>query len=295
MVAMAIWWAPAKDVASVAMASAALAADPVGLTAAADLAVTLTSTAPGQVTIRRESAATRPGCTFELLRSSAERAADAPGGVTRFALAADPAEVPFVDDTAADGLRYTYALEAHTGNAVEIGPAGDVETPRRALPQRLGAARLVIDKPGYTLTVLDGNRAVRRYHVALGADPVRRKLFQDNATTPEGEYRIRNVQSRATYYRAYDLDYPTVIDRQRHAAGIKAGTVPMDGILPRPIGGEIQIHGGGVARDWTHGCIALRNGDIDELMGHAAIRRGTRVTIYGSEMKPPTASRPAGT
>jgi hypothetical protein len=50
------------------------------------------------------------------------------------------------------------------------------------------------------------------------------------------------------------------------------------------IGGEIQIHGQGIHSNWTFGCMALRNQDMDELFAHPEIDVGTPVWIYGGEL-----------
>ena len=152
----------------------------------------------------------------------------------------------------------------------------------QAGPVRLRARKLAvsshpwiaIDKSRYLLSVMEGKTRLKSYPVALGAQPVPRKLCVDFATTPEGRYQIVGLQPQATYYRAYDINYPNATDRARHQ-------------ILRPdqeIGGEIQIHGQGVGRNWTWGCVALRNQDIDELFAHRELGVGTPVWIYGGEV-----------
>ncbi len=135
---------------------------------------------------------------------------------------------------------------------------------------------LLVDKVNRTLDVLDGDSLVKRYPIDLGRDPVKRKLHQDNATTPEGIYRIVNLRPRSTFHKAFDLSYPNQVDRQRYRLLCPRG---------RPdIGGAIQIHGGGCGSDWTYGCMALRDEDIDELFEHPEIGVNTRVVIVGLEL-----------
>jgi len=157
--------------------------------------------------------------------------------------------------------------------ALRGGPLGALESPV-----------LRVDKLACTLTVCDGSAPRKRYPIALGRNPCRRKLHQDAASTPEGVYRIASLQPQATYHRAYDLDYPNAVDRFRYDFHRSHGLLPLvDGGLP-DIGGEIQIHGRGIHTHWTHGCIALRNEDMDELFACVAIRAGTVVLIWGSEL-----------
>jgi murein L,D-transpeptidase YafK len=181
------------------------------------------------------------------------------------------------DAQLADGVRYYYQVKVDErwSNVVTIDVA-----PR---PLKVaGRASLRVDKAHYLLEVYDGDKVAKRYPIALGRNPIRRKLHQDNASTPEGSYRITNLQPQATFYKAYDIDYPNDTDYARYDRALAAGELGAD---PPGIGGEIQIHGQGIGSNWTYGCIALRNEDMDELFGCAAIAAGTPVGIYGGELE----------
>lgn len=142
----------------------------------------------------------------------------------------------------------------------------------------------IIDKVHYYIEIRDDEQPKKRYPIALGRNPKRRKLYQDRASTPEGIYRIINLQPRATYYRAYDINYPNSIDWMRYNfAKTENLILPREGVIPG-IGGQIQIHGMGIGNNWTWGCVALRNEDIDELFSHTEIRSGTAVIILGQEI-----------
>lgn len=155
-----------------------------------------------------------------------------------------------------------------------------VDTPEVPLP-RLKQPALFVDKTRYMLEVRDAGRTVKRYPIALGRNPRKRKLHQDNASTPEGRYRILGLQPQATFHRAYDLDYPTPLDRERYDFAAAAGLLPS----PTPgIGGEIQIHGKGIDSNWTYGCIAMRDEDMDELFSRPEIAAGVVVEIVGREI-----------
>ncbi|MEW6284000.1 MAG: L,D-transpeptidase, partial [Candidatus Eremiobacterota bacterium] len=127
--------------------------------------------------------------------------------------------------------------------------------------------------------VRDRGQAVKRYPVVMGRGRGR-KLRQDNASTPEGRYRLYNLQPRATFHRAYDVDYPNALDQVRYDLAQRKGLLPPE----TPIGSEIQIHGGGIHSNWTFGCVALRNEDMDELFSRPEIGVGTRVTLVGGEL-----------
>lgn len=190
-----------------------------------------------------------------------------------------------LDDGVADDVTYYYELKVATADGrVLFSNVAAVTLPDRPLPE-LSHPSFHIDKHHYYLEVRDGGQPVKRYPVALGRDPVGRKLHQDNSTTPEGFYHISGVNPKATYYRAYDVDYPNPIDSFRYDYAARNEMLPDDGDGVPDIGGEIQIHGGrGISRNWTFGCIALRDRDIDELFSHAEIAKGTPIEIVGSEL-----------
>ncbi len=149
---------------------------------------------------------------------------------------------------------------------------------------RITGSSLLIDKLHYFLEVRDGGRMKKRYPVALGSKPRNRKLHMDRASTPEGIYRIHTEQPEATFYKAFDIDYPNEVDRARYRCARELGLLPRrDGDNPA-IGGEIQIHGEGIGTNWTWGCIALRNSDIDELFEHDRVGKGMPVHIVGREL-----------
>jgi hypothetical protein len=146
-----------------------------------------------------------------------------------------------------------------------------------------GDFAIVIDKSAYTLLAYRDGLEVGRWPVELGGDPVGAKQRQGDQRTPEGRYTVtwRREQGHTRFYRALLLDYPNAADR---AAG--------------RTGSHIEIHGMGTGRrpgtggfNWTLGCIALSNGDIDELLGlgdgDARVAEGTPVTIVYAGSLPP--------
>lgn len=143
---------------------------------------------------------------------------------------------------------------------------------------------ILINKRHYYLEIQNNGRTAKRYPISLGRDPFKRKLHQDNKTTPEGLYRIINLQEKATFHKAIDINYPNAADRLRYDFMKAEGLVPEN----RGIGGEIQIHGqharwGSILRNWTWGCISLRNTDMDEIINLSALKVGIPVVIFGHE------------
>jgi len=190
----------------------------------------------------------------------------------------------WLDYSAAHGTRYNYqaVLRTAAGKFVE-SPVVNVDTAGAKL-RLLRHPALLVDKRCYTLEVLDDGTCMKRYPVALGRNPVKRKLNQDNSSTPEGVYEIVNVQPQATYYKAYDLSYPNGIDEMRYQYARSRGLIALQGGVVPSIGGEIEIHGRGIEWNWTFGCVAMRNQDIDELFLQGGIGVGTKVYISGEEL-----------
>lgn len=198
-------------------------------------------------------------------------------------LDASNSSTSFLDTGAPQGVQLSYQLKlVYADGRSVFSEVAFINVPASVLPP-MARPGLYIDKLSYTLLVLDGDRPLRRFPIALGADPVNRKLHLDRASTPEGVYRISGRQPKAEYYRAYDLNYPNEVDRVRYRMLADRGDLPN----PVPdIGGEIQIHGEGIAGNWTWGCIAMRNEDMDLLFSRPELSNGVPVVIVGSELRP---------
>lgn len=156
---------------------------------------------------------------------------------------------------------------------------------RRMVAETIEASRLkgevaiVVDKLRRRVTIYDGGREVGRFRAELGANGLRRKEHAGDRATPEGRYRVveRKEGHRTRYYKALLIDYPNDDDRMRFALGKTRGSIP----YRAGIGGLIEIHGGGgEGLDWTDGCVALANGDMDRV--YALAKVGTPVTIVGT-------------
>lgn len=125
-----------------------------------------------------------------------------------------------------------------------------------------------VDKSERKMELLRGGKVVRRYRVVLGDAPLGHKRQQGDERTPEGRYTITFRNGASRYHLSLRVSYPNAAD----AAWAKA-----HGVDP---GGDIMIHGGtppGYARDWTDGCIAVTNVEIEEIWRLVPV--GTPITI----------------
>jgi hypothetical protein len=146
--------------------------------------------------------------------------------------------------------------------------------------QLTGEPAILVLKEKNLLILLSRGEPVKRYAAEVGANALGIKRQKGDRATPEGRYRIveKKDVGQSVYHRALLLDYPNAADRESFAAAKRRGEIPKGAA----IGGLIEIHGdGGRGQNWTDGCVALANADIDEL--YARVRRGTRVTIVGGD------------
>lgn len=149
---------------------------------------------------------------------------------------------------------------------------------------RSAGAAVVVDKLGHRCLLLVRGRTVASFPAELGRNALADKLYAGDAATPEGVYRVleKREEGATIWYRALLLDYPTAEDRREFAAARRAGLVPRG----RGVGGLIEIHGhGGRGSDWTNGCVALRNPDMDALYDRLPL--GAQVAIVGTARLPP--------
>ena len=138
-----------------------------------------------------------------------------------------------------------------------------------------GSSALVVVKRQHKAYLITGGKIRTSYPVELGYGSAEGKRHAGDAATPEGIYQVTKVRPKGSrYYKALNLDYPNEEDKARFKTLKKKGQIPL-GVR---IGGNIEIHGhGGRGADWTNGCIALTNDDIDRLMPEMTV--GSRVTI----------------
>jgi hypothetical protein len=117
------------------------------------------------------------------------------------------------------------------------------------------------------------------FEAELGKNWVGDKRTRGDFATPEGMYHITKKfdNGKSKYYKALLLDYPNDEDRERFRSEIAKGSLPPYA----KIGGLIEIHGnGGKGIDWTEGCVALTDKEMDTIFKF--VRIGTPVTIIGS-------------
>ena len=152
-----------------------------------------------------------------------------------------------------------------TPAAANVDPRGKDGSPR--------ITQLLLDKSARRLYLLQGRTPVRSYVVDLGPNPTGHKENRGDGRTPEGLYHITHRNPGSSFFLSLGISYPNAQDRARaHALG-------------RDPGGDIFIHGRGpegnrfaqTNRDWTAGCIAVKDEEIEEV--YAMLRPGIPIVI----------------
>jgi murein L,D-transpeptidase YafK len=137
-----------------------------------------------------------------------------------------------------------------------------------------------IDKSDHKLELYAGGSVVKSYKVALGSGGAGPKQMEGDKVTPVGTYRVTG-RFKGLFHQFLVVSYPNEEDKRRFADLKQRGLVPRD----RTVGFGIGIHGvgrkewNGVHKesDWTHGCIALDDGEIDELASF--VKDGAKIVI----------------
>jgi murein L,D-transpeptidase YafK len=147
-------------------------------------------------------------------------------------------------------------------------------------------------KSRHQMWLQDGDRILKKFPIALGKDLSAGKLFRGDGRTPEGTYYICEKRPRSRFHRFLGISYPNVDDAERAFAQhlISADEwadiffANVEQTIPpwsTAMGGRVGIHGYGgrppVSVDWTEGCIAVSDADIDYLYDRVPL--GTRVVI----------------
>ncbi len=123
---------------------------------------------------------------------------------------------------------------------------------------------IVVEKSKRTLTLYARSKVLKTYKVALGPHPVGAKQVEGDGKTPEGRYVVDSVNRASSYHLSLHVSYPDAADIARAKS------------LGKSAGGDIMIHGlpngygwvGGAhtLHDWTAGCIAVTNPEIEEIV-----------------------------
>ncbi|MDP2085980.1 MAG: L,D-transpeptidase family protein [Gemmobacter sp.] len=133
--------------------------------------------------------------------------------------------------------------------------------------------RIEVHKAERKMYLLHHDKVLKSYDVGLGANPEGHKQFEGDSKTPEGVYYIDRRNPNSAFHLSIGMSYPNAADR---AFAQSQGKSP---------GGDIFIHGQagkhtrrGRGRDWTDGCIAVTDREMEDI--YAMVKVGTPIAVY---------------
>lgn len=147
--------------------------------------------------------------------------------------------------------------------------------PETKVPADTQIDKLIVYKSKRQMFAYSDGKIVKTYKISLGKQPIGHKEIEGDKKTPEGIYFINDKNPKSGYYKNLGISYPNENDVE-HAKS-----------LGKSAGGDVKIHGlrNGIGfigkfqrwHDWTAGCVALTNREIDELYNYVKI--GAQIEI----------------
>ena len=147
--------------------------------------------------------------------------------------------------------------------------------PEDKLSSDIQIDKIVVNKSKRELLAYSNGQLQKTYKISLGRQSVGAKEIEGDKKTPEGIYFINDKNPNSGYHKNLGISYPDKDDIENARR------------LGKPAGGDIKIHGirnkiGFISKfhrwfDWTLGCIAVTNEEIDEL--YRAVKIGTLIEI----------------
>lgn len=136
----------------------------------------------------------------------------------------------------------------------------------------LKANLIVVWKSKRKMSLFHNKKLIKTYNIRLGFNPIGHKKQEGDGKTPEGRYFISHHNPNSSYHLSLGINYPNKSDISK---------AKQRGVDP---GGDIFIHGGPknilthFFRDWTGGCIAVYDHEIEEI--YQLVPDGTVIYIY---------------
>lgn len=172
------------------------------------------------------------------------------------------------------GLAAFFLLMAFTATAGgnEYRSVAMIEPPRA---ETGAVSQVVVHKSQRRLHLMSGDEILHSYRISLGDNPVGHKLFEGDNRTPEGQYTLDWRNYNSDFYKSIHISYPSEEDRAlADAWGLDPGGSIMIHGLPNGAGDLAFAYAG---LDWTNGCIAVTNEEMDEIW--QLVRDGTPISI----------------
>lgn len=157
-------------------------------------------------------------------------------------------------------------------------PALATDLAMLATPELSGKPQItevLVKKQDRRMFLLAGDEVVRSYRIGLGDNPSGHKLHEGDERTPEGQYILDWRNANSDFHKSIHISYPNEEDRELAAAwGLNPGGSIMIHGLPNDVEGMEFAY---LGLDWTDGCIAVSNAEMDEIW--QLVTDGTRIRI----------------
>jgi murein L,D-transpeptidase YafK len=155
------------------------------------------------------------------------------------------------------------------------------------------ALEIKVYKENRRLELWDDQKMIKEYKIMLGLNPIGAKMEEGDNKTPEGEYTLDLVNPQSKYHYAFHISYPNT---KQKIKALLHGKNPGSNIMihgyPNQLSeinywltkmellteSEEKVREMLAMNDWTNGCIALSNSDIDELKNMVSVP--TKITIF---------------
>lgn len=135
--------------------------------------------------------------------------------------------------------------------------------------------KVVVYKSIHQMLLMKNDQVIRRYWIALSDRPQGDKIQAGDRRTPEGTYTLDYVNNNSSYYRSFHISYPNAQDiAEARARGVNPGGMIMVHGQPPS---DREYHDTVQRSDWTNGCIAILNPEIDEFI--SLVDPGTPIEI----------------
>ncbi len=129
--------------------------------------------------------------------------------------------------------------------------------------------KVLVEKSENKMHLLKRGEIVKSYDISLGGNPVGHKVQEGDLRTPEGEYLLIHKNDNSKFYRSITVSYPNEKDVVRAKT---RGVDPGHGIVIHGFPNELgDVTGPFKPLNWTEGCIAVRNSEMDELFELVAL------------------------
>ncbi|MBW4935148.1 L,D-transpeptidase family protein [Marinobacter sp. F4206] len=170
-----------------------------------------------------------------------------------------------------------FILTPVSGTASELLARADTRMPEAEPFQAdaLSIDKVLVRKSERRLYLMNDEQVVKSYRISLGDNPTGHKLYEGDERTPEGEYTLDWRNAGSDFYKSIHISYPSDRDRElARAWGLNPGGSIMIHGLPNDAADMAFAYQG---LDWTDGCIAVTNEEMDEIW--QLVSNGTPIRI----------------